>query len=179
METHRSCHACSCLLDPHRHALHRRHEAALRMVRDGHKRITLRVVGGEAALGDVVTTHNEAADMAADAVLDCRGEPDNLPFFQALTCDIRRIHEQHHARAKDAAEPVAIRIDGRIELAWLRMVVSWKTPTSPGGVSTVQARLLGTMKLALPVFVFHSRCFAASGRPPYGTTRQTVTFPVL
>src|SRR5205823_4853117 len=87
------------------------------MVRDGHKGIAFRIVAGEASLRDVVATHDKAADMAADAVVDRGSEPDDFPFFQALPCDIGRIHEQYHARAKDAAEPIAIRIDGRVELS--------------------------------------------------------------
>src|SRR4051794_14647824 len=101
-----SCVTRPGLLDTHRYTLRGGHEGSLGVVRDRHQRIALGVIGGERAFGDVVATHDEAADMAADALLDGSGEPDDISFFQALFRDVHLVHEQDHPRAEHTTEAV-------------------------------------------------------------------------
>lgn len=84
-------------------------------MRQWQKRVCLRVIRGAAAFRHVVAGGPEARHLPGNAIMPFGCKAQRFAFFYVHPQHVVTVHQNHHARAFDAAKPVVIAIDGGVE----------------------------------------------------------------
>ena len=88
------------------------------------QRIALRKIAGDATLGNVVFNDLEAVYLTLDTVVDGCRQADGLAFRQTEASDVIAVHQHDVTGAVDAAKPVIVTVNGRVELPIADRVIS-------------------------------------------------------
>src|ERR1700712_846217 len=81
------------------------------------ERIALGKIAGDTTFGNIVFYDLKAAHLTLNAVVNCGCQSNRLAFYQTEAVDVITMHQHDVTRAVDAAKPIVVIVDGRVELS--------------------------------------------------------------